>query len=129
VPATRDGTGDYPLAEIEVFAVDQPTGFDGGMLGVGFAIGGLAFCPFLIGWLMRLGLACWQSFGLLSEISLLHRQLISDVVFVDIGYVGDGLLPDFFGRNQFHIGKPDVRIKTHTDASLRSFAMRFGPAL
>jgi hypothetical protein len=42
VPETWDGTGDYPMAEIEVFAADQPTDFDGGILGVGFAIGGSA---------------------------------------------------------------------------------------
>ena len=42
VPALWDGTGDYPLAEVEVFAVDRPDGFDGGILGIGFAIGGLA---------------------------------------------------------------------------------------
>ena len=42
VPALWDGTGDYPTAHIEVFAVDRPTGFDGGVLGIGFAIGGLA---------------------------------------------------------------------------------------
>ena len=42
VPASWDGTGDYPSAEIEVFAADQPADFDGGLLGVGFAIGGLA---------------------------------------------------------------------------------------
>jgi hypothetical protein len=42
VPATWGGVGDYPLAEVEVFAVDQPVGFDGGILGSGFAIGGLA---------------------------------------------------------------------------------------
>jgi hypothetical protein len=42
VPATWDGTGDYPVAQVEVFAVDRPAGFDGGMLGIGFAIDGLA---------------------------------------------------------------------------------------
>jgi hypothetical protein len=42
VPETWDGDGDYPTAEVEVFAVDRPTDFDGGILGVGFAIGGLA---------------------------------------------------------------------------------------
>jgi hypothetical protein len=42
VPETWDGDGDYPMAEVEVFAVDRPTDFDGGILGVGFAIGGLA---------------------------------------------------------------------------------------
>jgi hypothetical protein len=42
VPATWDGTGDYPIAHIEVFAVDQPADFDGGVFGIGFAIGGLA---------------------------------------------------------------------------------------
>jgi hypothetical protein len=42
VPATWDGTGTYPIADIEVFAVDRPTAFDGGILGVGFGIGGLA---------------------------------------------------------------------------------------
>jgi hypothetical protein len=42
VPATWDGTGDYPVAQIEVFAVDQPADFDGGVFGIGFGIGGLA---------------------------------------------------------------------------------------
>jgi hypothetical protein len=42
VPADWDGTGDYPIAHVEVFAVDQPAGWDGGMFGVSFAIGGLA---------------------------------------------------------------------------------------
>ena len=42
VPETWDGDGDYAMAEVEVFAVDRPTDFDGGILGVGFAIGGLA---------------------------------------------------------------------------------------
>jgi len=42
VPAAWDGTGDYPMAHVEVFAVDQPADFDGGVFGVGFAIGGLA---------------------------------------------------------------------------------------
>jgi hypothetical protein len=39
VPADWDGTGDHPIADVEVFAVDQPAGWDGGMFGVGFAIG------------------------------------------------------------------------------------------
>lgn len=42
VPVDWDGTGDYPTALVEVFAVDQPMQFDGGMLGIGFAIGGTA---------------------------------------------------------------------------------------
>ena len=42
VPPTWDKTGEYPSAKIEVFAVDQPAHFDGGVLGVGFAIGGTA---------------------------------------------------------------------------------------
>lgn len=42
VPTAWDGTGDYPTAHVEVFAVDRPTDFDGGLLGVGFAIGGKA---------------------------------------------------------------------------------------
>jgi hypothetical protein len=42
VPAACDGTGDYPLAHVEVFAVDQPADFEGGVFGIGFAIGGLA---------------------------------------------------------------------------------------
>jgi hypothetical protein len=43
VPPTWDGTDDnYPVAQIEVFAVDRPTEFCGGVLGIGFAIGGLA---------------------------------------------------------------------------------------
>jgi hypothetical protein len=42
VPTAWDGTGGYPVAEVEVFAVDQPAEFDGGVLGVGFAIGGRA---------------------------------------------------------------------------------------
>jgi hypothetical protein len=42
VPATWDGTGEYPVAQIEVFAVDQPKDFEGGVFGIGFGIGGLA---------------------------------------------------------------------------------------
>ncbi len=42
VPAPWDGTGDYPVALIEVFAVDQLEDFDGGVFGVGFGIGGQA---------------------------------------------------------------------------------------
>jgi hypothetical protein len=42
VPADWDGTGDYPIAHVEVFAVDRPVDFDGGVFGIGFAIGGLA---------------------------------------------------------------------------------------
>lgn len=42
VPASWDGTGDFPIAQIEVFAVDQPADFDGGVFGIGFAIGGSA---------------------------------------------------------------------------------------
>jgi hypothetical protein len=42
MPPAWDKTGEYPFAEIEVFAVDQPADFDGGVLGVGFAIGGIA---------------------------------------------------------------------------------------
>ena len=42
VPAAWDGTGDYPEAHIEVFAVDQPADFPGGVFGIGFGIGGLA---------------------------------------------------------------------------------------
>ena len=42
VPASWDGTGDFPIAQIEVFAVDQPANFNGGVFGIGFAIGGLA---------------------------------------------------------------------------------------
>lgn len=42
VPARWDGIGDYPIAHVEVFAVDQPADFDGGLIGIGFAIGGRA---------------------------------------------------------------------------------------
>jgi hypothetical protein len=42
VPASWDGTGDFPLAQLEVFAVDQPTSFNHGIFGIGFAIGGMA---------------------------------------------------------------------------------------
>jgi hypothetical protein len=42
VPAAWDGTGDYPVAHVDVFAVDQPAVFDGGVFGIGFGIGGLA---------------------------------------------------------------------------------------
>jgi hypothetical protein len=42
VPADWDGTGDYPVAQIDVFAVDQPADFTGGVFGIGFGIGGLA---------------------------------------------------------------------------------------
>jgi hypothetical protein len=42
VPAPWDGAGDYPIAHVEVFAVDRPADFNGGILGVGFAIGGQA---------------------------------------------------------------------------------------
>jgi hypothetical protein len=47
-PAGWDGTGDYPVADVEVFAVDRvdvldhPAHFDGGVFGIGFAIGGSA---------------------------------------------------------------------------------------
>ena len=42
VPAASDGKSHYPVAHIEVFAVDQPHDFDGGVFGIGFGIGGLA---------------------------------------------------------------------------------------
>jgi hypothetical protein len=42
VPAQWDGTGDHPIAKVEVFAVDRPAEFDGGLMGVGFAIDGKA---------------------------------------------------------------------------------------
>jgi hypothetical protein len=42
VPDSWDGTGDFPSAQIEVFAVDQPADFNGGVFGIGFAIGGSA---------------------------------------------------------------------------------------
>ena len=42
VPPDWDGTGAFPVACVEVFAVDQPAGFNGGVFGVGFGIGGLA---------------------------------------------------------------------------------------
>jgi hypothetical protein len=48
VPSNWDGTGDYPTTQIEVFAVDHAfdgdkrEDFVGGMLGIGFAIGGKA---------------------------------------------------------------------------------------
>jgi hypothetical protein len=42
VPASWDGTGNFPIAQIEVFAVDRPADFNFGVFGVGFAIGGLA---------------------------------------------------------------------------------------
>jgi hypothetical protein len=42
VPADWDGTGEYATAHIDVFAADQPAEFDGGVFGIGFAIGGLA---------------------------------------------------------------------------------------
>src|SRR5271156_6486655 len=41
VPADWDGTGDYPIAQVEVFAVDQGVdqpNWNGGVFGVGFAI-------------------------------------------------------------------------------------------
>jgi len=52
VPEGWDGTGDFPTAEIEVFAVDSLAAFSGGMFGIGFAIeaeanGGAARNPFL----------------------------------------------------------------------------------
>jgi hypothetical protein len=42
VPAGWNGTGDYPLAHVEVFVADRPANFDGGVLGIGFAINHLA---------------------------------------------------------------------------------------
>jgi hypothetical protein len=42
IPVAWDGTGHYPIAEVEVFAVDRPSEFDRGMLGIGFAISGSA---------------------------------------------------------------------------------------
>jgi hypothetical protein len=42
VPASWDGTGHYPVTQVEVFAVDRPADFNGGVFGIGFAIGGLA---------------------------------------------------------------------------------------
>ena len=42
VPADWDGTGDYPVAQVEVFAVDRPVDFDGGVFGIGFGIDGHA---------------------------------------------------------------------------------------
>ncbi len=42
IPAAWDGTGDYPATHVEVFAVDQPADFSGGVFGIGFAIGGSA---------------------------------------------------------------------------------------
>lgn len=39
-PADWDGAGDYPVAHVEVFAVDRPENFDGGVFGVGFGIAG-----------------------------------------------------------------------------------------
>jgi hypothetical protein len=42
VPAAWDGSGDYPVAHLDVFAVDQPADFKGGVFGIGFGIGGLA---------------------------------------------------------------------------------------
>lgn len=42
VPPDWDGTGDYLTATVEVFAVDEPSDFAGGLIGIGFAIGGLA---------------------------------------------------------------------------------------
>jgi hypothetical protein len=42
VPQGWNGSGDYPTAKVEVFAVDDPPTFDGGMFGIGFAIGGKA---------------------------------------------------------------------------------------
>ena len=52
VPEGWDGTGDFPRTEIEVFAVDSPATFSGGMFGIGFAIeaeanGGAVRNPFL----------------------------------------------------------------------------------
>jgi hypothetical protein len=48
VPTVWNGEGTYPIADIEVFAVDrafadnEPVTFDGGVFGIGFAIGGSA---------------------------------------------------------------------------------------
>lgn len=42
VPAAWDGTGDYPVAYIEVFAFDRPDDFNRGVFGIGFGIGGQA---------------------------------------------------------------------------------------
>src|SRR5271165_6724781 len=52
-----------------------------------------------------------QSFRLLPEFSLLHRQLVSNVVLVDVGNVSDRLLPNVLGRDQFHVVEPDVGIE------------------
>ena len=42
VPLGWDGSGDYPTTRVEVFAVDTPTEFTKGMLGIGFGINGKA---------------------------------------------------------------------------------------
>ncbi|MBD5633044.1 MAG: hypothetical protein IAI49_01085 [Candidatus Eremiobacteraeota bacterium] len=42
VPANWDGTGDYPIARLEVFAFDEPAVTDRGIFGIGFGIGGSA---------------------------------------------------------------------------------------
>jgi hypothetical protein len=42
VPAGSDGMGAYAVADVEVFAVDHPTDFNGGIFGTGFEIGRLA---------------------------------------------------------------------------------------
>src|SRR5208283_2541364 len=61
--------------------------------------------------LLSVGSTRRQSFGLLPEFSLLHRQLVSNVILVDVGNVSDRLLANVLGRDQFNIVEPHVGIK------------------
>ena len=49
------------------------------------------------------GLTRRQSFCLLPDLPLLNRQLVSDVLLVDIGNVGDRLLANVLGRNHYFL--------------------------
>jgi len=43
----------------------------------------------------------------------IRDQAVGDIIFVNIAHVLDRLPPDFLGRRDLHIVKPDIRVKPH----------------
>jgi len=67
--------------------------------------------------------------GLLLRLLVAQCQLVGNVVLVGVANIVDRFLADVLGHHQLDVAKPLIRIEALSAASLRSLAIRFGPAL
>lgn len=70
-----------------------------------------------------------RGFGFLPELRLFDGKLVSDVVLVNIADVGDSLLSNLFGRNEFYIAEPEVRVKAHICRLFAQLHNAIGPGI